>query len=681
MILNKYVLVVLVSVLLVGCRGAEDASVDAPRFPQTPDQNSFVSFLNKAPGVPQNGIVPGEIDNVADFPEAYYNTIDPDNTRDKLTKWQIANGFLNADGSVALCAPINCKSAHVTFRDTKDLGYGRSMFMRWNLDTQDVAIYVENFQVDAVPGVPYGPLNFEALVAGDRSWNFGVNAIEFSAFPGAPGSKQFTKFYNYAGDGKRALRASGEQKHFVDLDNRGDKPMPTPCIVCHGGHGRTLVYKDTNGTKKIAPSITGGVPGDVQAHLQMIEFDTLQFANKPGFTKEDNEDGVRQINEAILNTFLQRQSTFIPGTGDWDPSFAIEILRGRYSGNPADENNRYNPLFVPGGWASRDQELYRSAIGPNCIVCHVLRGSGLNPTASFENPDDFTAHTNRIDHLVYAQGKMPLGLLNYANFWDNNSTKPTALANALGLPERLDENQRAIRPGKAMAVIAAPPVATGLNQAGNEIYDIPIRGSGSAFANSSNFVWSVTPVDQASIAGSQQTAVLRANSAGVYTITLQIRDDADVVLSAASIEITVVEEGSANAPPPAQDISFYAQDSSVFEVLESNCTSCHSPSGDVGIPLYYQACGDPDGKDDYDFLYRSVLARVNFNSPLDSLILRKPTNGSTDISVGNRQRTAIPGYHAGVNALANDSEFSKIVTWILMGAPRGLTPGNVPACS
>ncbi|MBX2886043.1 MAG: hypothetical protein KTR32_39170, partial [Granulosicoccus sp.] len=286
--MNKKLFLLMVCVLLSSCRGDDQNNVDS--FPVTPNPDAFAQFLNTAPGVPAGGVADGEIHNVDDFPEAYYNTIDPTQTRDTFEKWRIANGFLNNDGSPAACELPDCVSTNARFRDTKDLGYGRNMFLRWDKATGDVAVYVENFQVDAIPGVPYGPLNYEALVNGDREWNFGVNAIEFSAYPQTAGSPKFTKFYNFAGDGKRALLASGSQQHFVDLDGRGVKAMPTPCIVCHGGHGRTLVVEDSSGRKVLAPTLPGGVAGDVQANMQTIELDTLQFANEPGFSRADNED-------------------------------------------------------------------------------------------------------------------------------------------------------------------------------------------------------------------------------------------------------------------------------------------------------------------------------------------------------------------------------------------------------
>ena len=672
-------ILLLFGALLTGCRGAEDSADREVRFPRTLDPDQFITFLNTDPGIPFLGVEAGSVDNVADFAEAYYNTIDPDSTRDTLQKWRIENGFANADGSLAECDPSNCISTNVRFRDAKDLGYGREMFLRRNLLTGSVAIYVENYQVDVVPGLPYGPLNLEALIAGERQWNFGVNAIEFSAFPNTEGlARNFTKFYNFAGDGIRALQASGLQQHSVDLDNRGNKPMPVPCIVCHGGHGRTLVYRDADNRLKIAPTITGGIAGDVQANLQMIELNTLQFADESGFTREDNAAGIQVINAAILSTFEDRQTNF-NRSGDWQPDLAIELLQGRYNGDPSDTNNTYDANFVPGDWSSSDAALYQSIVGPNCMVCHVLRGSGLNSSLSFSTFAEFMAYGDRSHQLVFEQGLMPLGLLNYADFWDNPLKEPANLAVALGHMESVDANQRAIRPGSPVVQIAAPPLATGFNSGTIEVFDIPISGVDSAFVDSTSFQWHVEPDATASIEISARAgyAVLRARAAGEYTVTLSATGNQHNESASTSVIVSVSDQTQTGAIPPASNIGYYGANG-IQSIVESlGCMACHTEgSGFDGIPFYFEPC-QSDSINGYEFVYRSVISRVNFNSPLASLLLRKPSNGATNPR--SRIDTQISGYHAGGNLLqpeanGEDRNYSMLLSWMLNGAPQGLLP-------
>ena len=683
-LIKPTLLALLVGIVVAGCRGSDETDITEVKIPETNDPNAFGAFLNPLPGVPRDDVVAGEINNVQDFPEAYYNTIDPDGSRDTFFKWRVENGFLNADGTEAACDPATCRQTHVKFRDTKDLGYGRNMFLRWNTATNDVAVYVENFQVSVDGLLPYGPLNFEALVNNERQWNFGVNAIEFSAYPATDASaRKFTKFYNFAGDGKRANDASGTQQHFVDLDGRGDKPMPTACIICHGGRGETLVYESGDGTPKLAPSLVGGIPGDVQAHMQTIEFDTLQFANEPGFTSEDNADGIRLINEAILSTYEYRKANFI-GDGEWDADFAIDTLKGRYAGDPGNPANAYNENFVPTGWSS-DQNLYLTLVAPNCLVCHALRGTQFNKTVSFNTLDNFKSYSARVDHLVYEQGKMPLGLLNYSDFWDSDDKDPATIVTALGLADRIDSNQKAIRPGAPVAQISAPPVATGIDATGATL-DIAITGSGSAFATASGHRWEVSPTTAtATPSVLKGDAILRASTAGTYTLTLTV-DGIHGGTDSTTQTVRVFSANDAGSPTPPGDIRYFGA-GGINELLIDQCIECHSPDNafsHTSLPIHYTACNSNEFNGN-EYLYRSVLARVNFLSPMDSLFLRKPTNGSTDPV--DRTNTDIEGYHGGGYVLEEDVDYSRILSWILNGAPSGAIPdtstipASAPSCT
>jgi mono/diheme cytochrome c family protein len=717
--MNKKTLLVLIlaSVALAGCRGADDTDIIVPQFPATEDPDAFNQFLNPRPGVPQVGVVAdsGEINNTKDFPEAYYNTIDPPDAlgtrkRDTFLKWRVENGFANADGTLAAACddPTVCVYVNVKFRDTKDLGYGRDMYMRWDKINDDVAVYVKNYRVSQEGlDIPYGPVNLEALIEDDAQWNFGVNAIEFSDYPHEDG-KKFTKFYNFRGDGdgngNLTNDASGTLNHVVDLDRRGEKPMPTTCIVCHGGRGETLVYKDGNGDLKVAPSLVGGIAGDVQAHMQAIEFDTLQFANQPGFTREDNKDGIRLINQAILSTYEHRRTEFFQGQGDWNADLAIEILNNRYVpalDDPANNAleipvNVYDGNYVPDGWAdnSDNLDLYRTLMGPNCMVCHALRGTNQNLTGAFPTSASFLeaagtaqSYAARVDHLIYEQGKMPLGLLNYSDFWGETVSRPkdpATMATALGLTNRVDANNRAIRPGAPVAVITAPPIATGIDASGAPV-DIAVTGSGSAFASLTGYRWSVIPEnadDTAEVTGIAGDAVLRVSGAGNYTLNLTV-DGKNGGSDTATQTVRVMSANENGAPLPGAEILYFGTGGidDLVRNAANNCVGCHSPGGGPSsiLPIHFTACGNDEINEinDNEFLYRSVLARVNFDSPLDSLFLRKPTNGSTNPV--DRANTEIAGYHAAGNRLGDDdsADYSKILSWILNGAPSG----DIPACN
>ena len=693
---------------LVACRGG-DGSGEPLRFPEADDPDAFGLFLNPAPGVPAPGMPRASVDNVADFPVAYYNTIDPEGTRRSFDDWRRANGFLTADGQEAPCEAPTCERAEARFRDTKDLGYGREMSMRRDLVTGDVAVYVRNYQVDAITGLPYGPLNAEALAAEDRSWNFGINAIEFSAYPDTDGSgRRFAKFYNFAGDGKRALDASGTLQHAVDLDSRGLKGMPTPCIVCHGGEGRTLVVTGPDGRPMLAPTLPGRPPGDVMANLQMLELDTFQFVDLPGYRRADNEAAIAAINDAVLATWRARRDDrdARPNpafTRDWDPELAIGLLENRYpertgSGPDTRLSGRFDGSYVPDGWTNGggvvDDELgaeipalYRDIVGPNCMVCHMMRGSSLNDSLNFGDLGRFLAYRERTDHLVFARGVMPLGLLNYANLWDDPTKDTARLARVLGHPERVVDG-RVPSPGAPRARIAAPTVVTGIDAEGR-VRDIPLSGRDSAFADPDSFVWRVEPADGAEIvdAGVPGLATLRASTPGSYTISLEVEGTERDARSSETLTLTVLDADAEGAtPPPPDAVTFYGPDG-VFALLSGTCATCHVAGGLYdGIPLHYERCRGEEGED--DFLYRSVLSRVNFAKPLDSLILRKPSNGATDLAdlAGSQIANAAGDqYHGGGYAIGSEAAYGTLVSWVLNGAPRGApaTPpdASAPACA
>src|SRR5262252_5265071 len=114
--------------------------------------------------------------NTTAYATAYYAAIDPNNTKDTLDKWKTANKF-GTGGDL-----------RAVFRDAKDLGYGRNMNGRINVDGS-IAFYVENYNV--VPNASIGDyasaLNVEAAIKRDSRWHVGTNAIEYSAAQCGPG--------------------------------------------------------------------------------------------------------------------------------------------------------------------------------------------------------------------------------------------------------------------------------------------------------------------------------------------------------------------------------------------------------------------------------------------------------------------------------------------------------------
>lgn len=176
-------------------------------------------------------------------------------------------------------------------------------------------------------------------------------------------------------------------------------------------------------------------------------------------------------------------------------------------------------------------------------------------------------------------------------------------------------------------------------------------------------------------------AVLRVTAPGNYVVRLEARGSERAATSVATLTVSAFAETDAT-PPRGDRVAFYGEDG-VLALLEAQgCILCHARSGPFdGIPVHYERCrGAGEGEDDY--LYRSTLARVNLDRPLDSLLFRKPTNGATELSnlEGSQSPNAGTGgtYHTGGYVIGGDENAGQLLGWILNGAPRG-TPEPVPA--
>jgi len=104
---GRVLLVVLLSTtFLFGCdeRGDTDEPITVITT-ETPDH--FLEFLNDQRGNTYS----------AEYTQAYYHTVDPNDERTSLESWKARNGFDSCDDQV-----------HIIFRDAKDLGYGRDMY-------------------------------------------------------------------------------------------------------------------------------------------------------------------------------------------------------------------------------------------------------------------------------------------------------------------------------------------------------------------------------------------------------------------------------------------------------------------------------------------------------------------------------------------------------------------------
>ena len=271
----------------------------------------------------------------------YYDRIDPDRRKATLADWLAANRWgIDMPGSREVTA---------VYGNELDLGFGRRMHLRE--DVYGVSYYVENF-ADA-----------EAALAQDGL--LATVAMEFSARTG----ERFAAFYAFGPDGARI--------DAIDLDGRGEKPIPEMCLTCHGGRWRT----DT---------------ADLGAGF--IPFIPEAFSYAGAAPRETQMAAFRVLNAAILRT---------------DPPSPLRtLIEGWYA------TGSYDRHFVPAGWnhAPADRRLYGDVYVPACRSCHLLREARID----FDTAQELRLHGPIVRRLL-ASGDMPRARPTWESFWLSTS--------------------------------------------------------------------------------------------------------------------------------------------------------------------------------------------------------------------------------------------------------------------
>ena len=646
----------------------------------------------------------GEI-NETDFATAYYDAVDPVDARDTAQKFWSLHGFDTPGTDV-----------HVIFRDSKDLGYGRDMYMRSyaNPDCggQVIAFFVRNFSVQVVDGFAYGPVNLQAAIAEDLDHHVGTNAIEFSRGLTSAGDtcspEPMAKFYTYEPDYSSA-GAPHVRRDRVDLDARGDKAMPQPCISCHGGKlrpldrfGRFVAMHANDPQNQI---------GDTKARMQAFEVDTFEFSEDAPYRRSDQEEGLRQMNAAIFCTYPGSAGHAACAThggglaaqtdrGEWSGDFGRDMMLGWYGNALETPGSAFDDSYIPAGWVPAvggppvgADALFTKVVGPNCFVCHGKRGvelgplqtAGTNTNASdgkeidFGSWDKFIAHADEIERLVYDEGRMPLGLLNFENFWGDpekaellaSFIQPHVTDPAGFSARRVDSNNNIIEPGERVVARAGPDRVT--LPSGT----ITLNANASLFADT--YRWEVTDSPAGSSPVLSDPGSMRTDFTGdlAGTYTIQLTASAAYGGSSRTDTMTVeVDAGLATAP---RDLEFYGN----IDARLNTCAGvCHDGSI-AGIPVWWvvdaqqplagAANGIPASAADPPGLgfYEQVMARVNFEFIEESLILKKPSG----IHHYGDQRTGF-NISLAVGA-AGRADYDMFVNWIAEGAQCG---GTVDEC-
>lgn len=611
--------------------------------------NSASQYFATTSGVnPTIGLPRFQIDQAA-YAQAYYAAIDPLNTRNTLAGFKTTNGFGTS------CNPNGVTEFEVRFRDVRDLGYGRHMCMRGSLTAPgNIAVWVENFQVTAIPGQHYERLNLEAVVNDDRHWHIGTNAIEYS--PGPGGGVRFLKFYTFNPDGTR--------RTLVNLDGRGDKALPVPCISCHGGRANPLLEVATlvtggGGVSSRFPTIPDMVRGDTLSRMQPVNVDTLDFWESAPYRRADLEPSLKAINRLVLCTYPLPAPSMLPedacrtaaANGEWQGTNA-EMIKAWYGGNMLAATA--SDTYVPAAWTDAGagvtgaQNLYQTVVAPYCRVCHSLRGNVNQSDIDFTSYAAFVGHADRIKHHVFDKGNMPLALLKFKQFWASNG--PATLAPFI--PGSTTGGGSVLSPTRPVAVAGPDHV----------VRPGTTKLSAAASANASSYSWSVT-AGPCSFAAGENTKIRPQLTTGANgtscTIQLIVSDGAT---NSTPATLTVVTSSTAPAGTQFSGI--------VTNILRGapGCNGCHCVSCFNQIPLYYDAGIDYDGDGlvdtaaDMHQLYANVRGRINFTDIEGSPLLRKPT--------GNHHCGGSPLSNAGLPGAAGRVLYDTLLNWILGGAPE-----------
>jgi hypothetical protein len=300
--------------------------------------------------------------------QAYYDTIDPDSTRDTLSKWIEATGFNDP----------NAETAQVIYQNTVDLGFVRDMHMAKR--NGRIAFYVKNH------------LSFFDFRSPRRA--VATVAMEYGTVGNS--AAPFITFYTFGEDESRLTK--------INLDGGGQKSQPGVCLTCHGGFTGNTLPKPGDTTYP-----NGGNTG---ARFIPFDLSLLAYENNSalGSTRAAQEEAFRKMNLAIKESYGA------------DNLHAKELIDGWYASGPT-----FDDAFVPAGWTSQ-AALYNRVVKTNCRLCH----SQLSGARAFSNAADFLSAADLIRTHIFERSSMPLARRTFYDFWVSYPSAPNALAQLVG---------------------------------------------------------------------------------------------------------------------------------------------------------------------------------------------------------------------------------------------------------
>ena len=613
------------------------------------------------------------------YATAYYEAIDPGNERDTLAKFKAKNGFGTAAGALG--------EETVIVGDQRDLGYGRKMTARQNVDGS-LAFVVENYMVGAYGA--YSSLNLDAAVVAEAKWHLGTNGIEFSpgydptctgAVAPAPNpasaklcSTNFVKFYTFD-------PVTGARLSMGNLDGRGYKALPTVCASCHGGRGdpltpaagsptgKALFAKLLNARSKadlLAPAV-GGVRGDMGAQLHPFEPASFDYSTTPAFTRAMQESKLKTVNKMVLCSFPN------PGAAAGDDACRPTAVFDEYQGTVAahlkdmygggattlqNATSSATDTYVPTAWldattgVAGTSNLYLATQAEACRVCHLLRGTGNQSDINFDTYAKFDGYEDRIKAHILDRGNMPLAKLIYDKFWATPSiyTPMGTFLTSKGYTNTTTQPGRPVAdPGPDRVIQDSTTVLS----AANSLF-------------STSYLWTVTS-GAATLSDASAVAPTFTATGGNGTYTVQLVTSRGTTSSVAKTLSIKVDSALTWDPVDLRflDIKTILTGSGG---ATTDCSACHVTNG--GPPISYvggidrnESGGAGDATDDQWF-YTELRGRINFTDIVASPLLRKPSGnhhgGGTVLNIAAK----LPG-----DPDPDRAAYDKLQGWILNGAP------------
>ena len=271
-------------------------------------QGSHVQFFN---------------DETSGRESAYYQKLDPSNSKNTYAKWLSANGFSprgttpNAneikatyfnDGDLRLGREMRCLEQSSGRAACTTVNYGSP----GDIDSAESSLQAAIDQVNPLAAVTmeYDPSNTENPVS---FWVFNMQSAE------------------------------QERIEFLQLDNEHAKSVPGVCLNCHAG-------KFDSATN----SVTGAtfLPFDVE---------TFIFQAKGDYSESALSENIRQLNDMVKRVNEGVGNTSIP-----------TLIDGWY-GDSSIEGAVVDKSFVPPSFASNRQDriLYKEVLQKSCLNCHA----------------------------------------------------------------------------------------------------------------------------------------------------------------------------------------------------------------------------------------------------------------------------------------------------------------------